>query len=106
MAENCALPAGRLRSPLSIVLVGVLLSGLVTVEARAAAQTGRSHASNKGAYRFKRAERCFMRRINRVRARYGLRRLRWDKHIGYVARRHARRLRIAYHRAQRREPVA
>ncbi len=31
-----------------------------------------------------------MRRINRVRARHGRRRLQWDKQLGYVARRHAR----------------
>jgi uncharacterized protein YkwD len=42
-----------------------------------------------GRYRFKRTERCLMRKINRVRARYGLRRLDRDKQLGYVARRHA-----------------
>jgi len=43
-----------------------------------------------GRYRFKGSEQCLMRKINRVRARYGLRRLNRDKQLGYVARRHAR----------------
>lgn len=40
-------------------------------------------------YRFKRAERCLMRRINEIRARHGLSRLRADKQLAYVARQHA-----------------
>lgn len=40
-------------------------------------------------YSFKRAENCFMRKINNKRAQYGLRRLERDKQLGYVARRHA-----------------
>jgi uncharacterized protein YkwD len=93
MADTCALPGGRLRSPVSIVLLGALLSGPLTTEARAAALMSQgSHVSTDRVFRFKKTERCFMRRTNRVRERHGLRRLRWDKHIGYVARRHARRL--------------
>ena len=41
--------------------------------------------SSASRYRFKRGERCIMRRINRVRARQGLHRLRADKQLGYVA---------------------
>lgn len=41
-------------------------------------------------YTFRKTERCLMRRINRVRARHGLRRLQRDKQLAYVARRHAR----------------
>ena len=46
----------------------------------------------RAGYGFKSAEVCFMRKINRVRQRHGLRALRWDKQMGYVARRHARRM--------------
>lgn len=41
-------------------------------------------------YSFKRAEKCFMRKINRKRAQHGLRRLERDRQLGYVARGHAR----------------
>lgn len=44
----------------------------------------------RGEFRFKRSEKCFMRRINRIRARNGLGSLRWDRHLGVVGRRHAR----------------
>ncbi len=45
--------------------------------------------ANSPTYRFKRAERCLMRKINRVRASQGRHRLDADKQLGYVARRHA-----------------
>jgi uncharacterized protein YkwD len=41
-------------------------------------------------FHFRRLEECFMRRINTSRARHGLRRLGWDKQLGFVARKHAR----------------
>lgn len=41
-------------------------------------------------FRFKRAERCLMHRINRARVNHGRRRLEPDKQLAYVARRHAR----------------
>jgi uncharacterized protein YkwD len=37
-------------------------------------------------------ERCFMKKINKARARHGLRKLRADHDLGYVAIRHARRM--------------
>ena len=40
-------------------------------------------------YRFRAAEKCFMRKVNAARAANGQRRLNWDKQLGYVARRHA-----------------
>jgi uncharacterized protein YkwD len=40
-------------------------------------------------YRFSGKEKCFMRKINNRRARNGKRRLQWDRHLAYVARRHA-----------------
>ena len=49
---------------------------------------------------FKGVESCFMKRINNVRERDGLRRLNRDKQLGYVARRHARKMasdRAIYH---------
>src|ERR687895_262409 len=48
--------------------------------------------SQKGGprYRWKRSENCLMHKINTKRAHRGLRRLDWDKQLGYVARDHAR----------------
>ena len=43
-------------------------------------------------YGFTSAEICFMRKINGVRQRNGLGPLRWDKQMGYVARKHARQM--------------
>jgi uncharacterized protein YkwD len=43
-----------------------------------------------GRYSFTNAERCFLRKINGLRHRKGKNRLKWDKQLGYVARRHAR----------------
>lgn len=42
-----------------------------------------------GSFRFKRSERCLMRKVNAIRGRYGLNRLERDKQLAYVARRHA-----------------
>lgn len=42
-----------------------------------------------GRYRFKRSETCLMHKINDKRRARGLRRLDWDKQLGYVARQHA-----------------
>src|SRR5688500_498476 len=69
---------------LTWALVGVLvLAALVT-------PSGLNDASAGGSkYRFQKAEKCFMRKINRTRAANGQRRLNWDKQLGYVARRHA-----------------
>lgn len=69
---------------LSWALVGALaLAALVT-------PSGLNDASAGGSkYRFQKAEKCFMRKVNRARAANGQRRLNWDKQLGYVARRHA-----------------
>ena len=66
-------------------LVGVfVLTALVT-------PSGLSDASaNAPKYQYNKAEKCFMRKVNRTRAQHGQRRLNWDKQLGYVARRHAR----------------
>jgi uncharacterized protein YkwD len=39
---------------------------------------------------FTASERCIMREINSIRTRHGLKRLKWDVHLGFVARRHAK----------------
>ena len=91
-------PRIALAGPWSIVLTSLccLLAFFATpvlaapAEAQASAAEARKRSG--GGFHFKRAERCFMRKINRRRAAHGLDRLRWDRQIGYVARRHARRM--------------
>lgn len=67
----------------AVLIVAVALTLFQTLAGPSAHSLGRS-------YRFKHAERCLMKRINRHRARRGLHRLHWDKQLGYVARRHAK----------------
>ncbi|MDP9223885.1 MAG: CAP domain-containing protein [Actinomycetota bacterium] len=67
------------RSVVAIVLLCCLVSPLTVTVADAGSR-----------YRFKYNERCFMRKINRARARHGLPALKRDKQLGYVARVHAR----------------
>ena len=43
-----------------------------------------------GKWNFNRAEQCLMHKINKARSRKGMSRLNWDKHLGVVARRHAK----------------
>lgn len=45
-----------------------------------------------GGFRFNSKETCFMKKINRIRARHGLSRASSDPQLGYVARRHARKM--------------
>lgn len=69
---------------LTWALVGVfVLTTLVTPSVLDGA------SANAPKYRYNKAEKCFMRKVNRVRAQHGQRRLNWDKQLGYVARRHA-----------------
>ncbi|MBA3431276.1 MAG: CAP domain-containing protein [Actinobacteria bacterium] len=76
-----------------VVLGSVAASSLPS--ATAAAHVPSSFRSGVALQRFgsgfhwKKGEKCMMRRINRRRAAHGLRRLRWDKQISYVGRRHA-----------------
>lgn len=73
----------------------MVLSAVADARPSAATRTsttqGRSHKRTSG-FDFTLVERCFMRKINNRRERRHLRRLRWDKQIGYVARRHAGRM--------------
>jgi len=66
-----------------LVLAGLILSLFVS---------GAPRASSGSRYSFKRTEKCLMRKINRHRARRDLHRLRRDRQLGYVGRRHARRM--------------
>jgi uncharacterized protein YkwD len=63
---------------LTVVLFGCLAAPAVI-----------THADAGTNYRFKRAEKCFMRRINRARVAHGLPKLDRDKQLSYVARIHA-----------------
>jgi Cysteine-rich secretory protein family len=67
------------RSTVVAVAIGCLATPAITTQADAG-----------GNYRFKRSEKCFMRKINNVRHRHGLESLSRDKQLGYVARVHAR----------------
>lgn len=70
---------------LTWVLVGVMVATALFTP------SGLTDASaNAPKYRFQKSEKCFMRKVNRVRAQNGQRRLNWDKQLGYVARRHAK----------------
>jgi hypothetical protein len=83
----------RARAPKSIWLTGLvaLLVSLIPSPVSGADLDAGGDAGGSR-YRFRRTERCLMRKINRARSRYGLSRLDRDKQLGYVARRHARRM--------------
>ena len=72
-----------------IALVVLLTTGLVL---SGAGSTESSGASGRSRYFFKRVERCMMEKINKRRAAHGQRKLDWDRQLGYVARKHARRM--------------
>jgi hypothetical protein len=75
------------------VVMGALLLGVMSARSRASElNDDQSRARAHKRFRFSRAERCFMHKINHKRRIHGRRLLRWDWHIGYVARRHARRM--------------
>ena len=92
--SRCALAR---RSTAFLMSVCCVLASIAFSPARArpahGAEGDDATAQRSGSgFRFKRAERCFMRKINRRRSWRGLRRLRRDRQIGLVARRHARRM--------------
>lgn len=72
------------------LFLAVLITFVVAIASSPSVDISRS-AETLGAsgYRFKNAERCLMRKINNIRGSHGLNRLRPDKQLAYVARRHA-----------------
>jgi uncharacterized protein YkwD len=76
-----------MRSILRIVSLATALSAIVALfgVAEPVARAG-------GSFRWNASERCFMKKINKARAKNGLKRLRRDKQVGYVAKRHARKM--------------
>lgn len=76
------------RAPGSSRVIFVTLAMVAALVASTLATDERS--ASAGSYGFSGAERCLMHKVNHARRRHGLRRLRHDKQIGYVARRHAR----------------
>lgn len=86
-----ALPFG-LWPIVALFLVAFSIMALSSVAARSARKPSVSSQklrSGGSRYHFHNTEKCFMRGINDRRARNGLHRLKWDRQIGYVARRHA-----------------
>lgn len=81
----------RARFGWKILFTTVVCGALATssLPATTDLQMTESYPTAGSGYRFKKNERCMMRRINRIRARHGLRRFERDKQLGYVARRHA-----------------
>jgi hypothetical protein len=88
VAKAPAAMLGRLWRWLLIVTV----AGAATITADGLPERPETAASAGEGWRFKPAERCLMRKVNGARQRRGLARLRWSRQVGYVARRHARRM--------------
>jgi uncharacterized protein YkwD len=70
--------------------VASIAVGLATLVAMFGLPQGPARAG--GGNSWNNPERCFMKKINKARARHGLRRLQADHDLGYVAMRHARRM--------------
>lgn len=69
-------------------IIGSVMTALLVV----ALPEANALLSSSGGYSFNGTETCFMKKINNARQSHGLRRLDWDKQVGYIARRHARRM--------------
>ncbi|MBW3594222.1 MAG: CAP domain-containing protein [Actinobacteria bacterium] len=82
----------RALSLLACLLMVLSINGVGAIESSGNALDGGSG----GRWRFKPSEKCLMQKINRARARNGLRRLEWDKQVGVVARRHAKSMAANY----------
>ena len=80
------------RSALFTKLAAVSLAVLLLATLGVLASTEPVNAARRSRYTFTHAEKCMMRKINRRRSNHGLRRLDWDRQLGYVARRHARKM--------------
>ena len=87
MTSARALLAGR--SWLAFALSVAVAAGLWSIVDFASTPTQAEASKNTG-WHFRGNERCFMRKINKRRARHGLRKLEWDKQVGFVSRVHAK----------------
>jgi uncharacterized protein YkwD len=82
--------SARIPGFLKVVSLGGAVAALAALVALLGLPQTTAHAGKS--YRWNRPERCFMKKINEVRADNGLRKLQKDMHLGYVAKRHARRM--------------
>jgi uncharacterized protein YkwD len=99
MADLRAALGGRARSLLTVCVVALALILTTALEAKTSVPRdtpgkpgSAKDKASKSRWSFTRLERCFLHRVNGARSRRGLRRLKWDRQVGYVARRHARRM--------------
>ena len=76
--------AKPLRAPLVLVIVAVI--------GALGAAFGTQAAHSGVRYHFRATEKCLMAKINEKRARHGLRKLKWDRQLGFVARAHAEKM--------------
>ena len=100
MTNARLLPVGRskvrIASAFLVMMLGASSTGdavgaLPAAESVRGAKSAVTLSSGKnGGFRYNRTEKCFMRRINRIRRRNGRPGLNWDKQLAYVGRRHAR----------------
>lgn len=79
----------RAYSGWKLLLIALICGALGIASSPVVDISEESRSLGTSGYSFKRSERCLMRKVNNVRARYGLRRLSRDKQLGYVARMHA-----------------
>ncbi|MGH2697747.1 MAG: CAP domain-containing protein [Actinomycetota bacterium] len=82
----CAAPVPRVQMAVAFAVVAVMTLAVLPASPR----TDLTESEPVSGYSFTKAERCFLKKINALRERRGKRLLRWDKQLGYVARRHAR----------------
>ena len=73
------------------VCVTVMLAFTVLI-AGSVANPPRSEAARRSRYSFKKVEKCMLNKINKRRVRHGQSRLNWDRQLGYVARKHAKKM--------------
>ena len=85
--------SARARARVVALLVSLVL---VVSVSPAGGQSTPGKAVGGGGWGFNNAEECLMHKINKARARHGLRRLDWDRQVGDVARRHARSMAANY----------
>jgi uncharacterized protein YkwD len=82
--------SARIASVRTLLRVISIATALAAVVATFGLPEGPARAG--GSNSWNNPERCFMKKINKARARHGLNKLRADHDLGYVAMRHARRM--------------